>query len=584
MRRGLECWLRLLAPGESPALHALPGDASTRRAHRSAAGLHLPAPPPDGPHADPVAGVGAAAPDGPAARRWRYAAVAHAAAHGAHGGRPFERGSLAPLQVALVGVLEDARVERLALAELPGLKALWAPLHVASADSGEQVEVLLARLARVLLEPERADPHAWVAKARALFEMPARDGRPAMLSDPVALRRAASVLGNDLGQMRLRFDARAYRVEPSYRDDNAHLWEPDAAAADAPPDASVPPAESRPARPLSDPGPDEQQASDRLAPAGPVPEASASIHARSVDPTVAAARTAWYPEWDRLIERPRPHWCRVVETDAAPADAGALRGGLADCAGLAARLGRLARAGPGAAGRVRREVDGDLLDPDAAVDASVRARAGGWADERIYRRRARSRPSTAVLVLLDASRSTRARTEDGSTLIERLRIAGLLAAGAIEAAGDACALDAFCSNGRAEVRYMRLKAAGEPLQAACLERVAGLTGEWSTRLGAAVRHATARLERMPAERGVLLVVTDGAPRDIDVHDPHYLVEDARRAVREAAARGVGAFGVTLDATAHLAMRRIFGERGWRTLDRVGRLAEVLPALYRRLDG
>ena len=38
-------------------------------------------------------------------------------------------------------------------------------------------------------------------------------------------RRIGSALGNDLGQMRVQFNAKDYAVQPAYRDDNIGLWQ-----------------------------------------------------------------------------------------------------------------------------------------------------------------------------------------------------------------------------------------------------------------------------------------------------------------------------------------------------------------------
>src|SRR4029078_8505940 len=38
-------------------------------------------------------------------------------------------------------------------------------------------------------------------------------------------RQVGGLLGNDLGQMRVQFNARTYVVEPVYRDDGLGLWD-----------------------------------------------------------------------------------------------------------------------------------------------------------------------------------------------------------------------------------------------------------------------------------------------------------------------------------------------------------------------
>src|SRR4051812_2906153 len=56
---------------------------------------------------------------------WYQAAAAHAAAHLVFSNHRFDVARMAPIQQALLGLLEDARVEWLAARELPGLRRLW---------------------------------------------------------------------------------------------------------------------------------------------------------------------------------------------------------------------------------------------------------------------------------------------------------------------------------------------------------------------------------------------------------------------------------------------------------------------------
>ena len=69
------------------------------------------------------------------------------------------------------------------------------------------------------------------------------------------LREAASRLGHDIGQMRLPFNPRTYRLHARYRDDNSHLWLPSDEDREAltlpdwqdPPDDPSPPSPPAPA-------------------------------------------------------------------------------------------------------------------------------------------------------------------------------------------------------------------------------------------------------------------------------------------------------------------------------------------------
>lgn len=434
-----------------------------------------------------------------AARQWGPAATAHAAAHWRFGGPPQPRGALKPVQAAILGVLEDARVEGLALEELPGLRELWLPFHESpDASGGSHFEALLARLARSLLDPRCEDPHPWVARA-LVARNEARSG--------VQMRALASRLGNDIGQMRLAFNARTYRMHAAYRDDNSHLWEQD---------PGQPPSET----PLAD---GSRGGTPERAPGEP-----------ETVPSIA------YAEWDYRIARYRPAWCHVRETQAWPSPAARAVGDEGLRRQLAGALAFVRGGGFRAAGAA---AWGDDFHPAALVDAQVSRRLGLAPDAHVYRASVPRPVRLSALLLIDASASSQTRLADGAALIDRMLDTAHACAAALDATGHRSALMAFSSRTRHRVDLAVLKRWDEPARSpAVTMRCAGLQAGGSTRLGAALRHATGQVAqacaRRPGERALVLVLSDGEAHDIDVHDPLYLAHDFRRAVSEAAARGV----------------------------------------------
>jgi nitric oxide reductase activation protein len=57
-----------------------------------------------------------------------------------------------------------------------------------------------------------------------------------------------------------------------------------------------------------------------------------------------------------------------------------------------------------------------------------------------------------------------------------------------------------------------------------------MEASYSTRMGAAMRHAAHYLEKQQADKKLMLILTDGEPSDIDSKDGRILIEDARQAV------------------------------------------------------
>jgi nitric oxide reductase activation protein len=104
---------------------------------------------------------------------------------------------------------------------------------------------------------------------------------------------------------------------------------------------------------------------------------------------------------------------------------------------------------------------------------------------------------------------------------------------------------------------------------------------WSTRMGAALRHAGHYLANRQADKKLLLILTDGRPSDVDVSDERALSEDARQAVRELGQKGVFPYCISLDPRADEYVADIFG-RSYTVIDNVARLPEKLPELFMAL--
>jgi hypothetical protein len=502
------------------------------------------------------------------------AAIAHIAAHLRFSRAKFPIGGLKPVQMALVSLIEDARVEHLAMRRFPGLQRLWLPFHLAAASGAVTAPALMARLSRALIDPAYADGNGWVTKGRAMFFAEAERWH-----DPAISRTIGSLLGNDLGQMRAQFNAKTYCVEPAYRDDNLGLWEFDDAAAPAEAETVLESVRFEEADDTAEPDRERESAEE--------PEGEGANRAAIVaaDPE-AGIPVARYPEWDFLIGRDRPEWTTLVEYEAAAGRASRIDAILERHPVLLHRITTLIRSAKvSRPRRLRRQHEGDRLDLEACIDAAIDGRLGDAPDPRIYARLERRFRDLSVLLLLDASQSTNDIVPGiGRSVIELELEAAALLGHAMAGLGDPFAIHAFCSDTRADVRYYRIKEFDGLYDAAARARLAGLAGRFSTRIGAALRHAGRELSGRLSYRRLLLVISDGEPSDVDVADRRYLVEDARHAVASMARLGVDVFCVGLDAGGDNYLTRIFGRRNVLQLDRVERLPEKLPMLYFRLTG
>jgi nitric oxide reductase NorD protein len=230
--------------------------------------------------------------------------------------------------------------------------------------------------------------------------------------------------------------------------------------------------------------------------------------------------------------------------------------------------------------RIRKLEDGDEVDINAAIRAMIDIRMGNQPDPRIMMRSVRKVRDISVMVLLDLSESTNDKVAGQEhTVLDLTRQACVLLADAIAKIGDPFAIHGFCSDGRHDVEYYRFKDFNESYHDEAKAKLAGMTGQLSTRMGAAIRHASHYLKQQRSAKKLMLVITDGEPADIDVRDPQYLRQDTKKAVEEAARSGVITYCMSLDPRADQYVSRIFGPRNFMVVDHVERLPEKLPLLY-----
>ncbi|WP_354681422.1 nitric oxide reductase activation protein NorD [Cupriavidus plantarum] len=494
------------------------------------------------------------------------AVVAHAAAHLRYSPRAQPSRGLKPLSVAVIAAIEDARVDSLMLRDCPGVRAWLLPaLREAADPHGLSFRAMMSRLGAALLDDDWPDDNYWVDKARRGFA-----ALRTRLHDYAAFREMASILANDLGQMRVRFDANDYAVPALYRDDNSFLWDHDPST--PPPDAD----------PLTLAATSGYQRSDRDDDADERDESIAEVPRPAQ--TNELSRTA-YPEWDYRLELARQDWCTVIERPPAAQAIMHAAAAQSDLQRLGSRLALPHRQRLSRDRRLRRQLEGESLDLDAAVTVMIDRRLGLAPEPRLFLRPARGTPHFSILLLVDASASTNDPVTGiggGTTVLDVERTATAMLAHAAAECGHRVAIHAFSSDTREAVNYYRLLDFGDRLDGSARTRLGALAGRFSTRIGAALRHATTCVMDEPNPHRAIVIVTDGEPSDVDVFDRRYLAEDARAAAQAARRAGVAVCGVTIDAGAAPYIRTILGHGNFCIADTARALPAQLSAIYARL--
>jgi len=289
-----------------------------------------------------------------------------------------------------------------------------------------------------------------------------------------------------------------------------------------------------------------------------------------------------YDEWDGRKGRYRRDWCTVYPAPMHATEPRWAAQALTRHSRLVRDLRRRLEIHRTGLRAKDRQLDGDDVDLAALVDAHGALRAGRGLDPRLYVRQERRRRDFATTILLDVSLSTDSWVDDRRVL-DVAREAILVLGEVAHQLGDRLQLLTFASHTRNHCRVWEVKGWNDPWPAA-RDRLGAIAPQGYTRIGPALRHATAGLAAEPADHRLLLLVSDGKPSDYDRYEGRYGIADIRQALREADRAGVHAHALAVDAVARDYLPPMFGHGNWDVLTHPEQLPEVLTTVYGRRTG
>jgi len=482
----------------------------------------------------------------------RYRALlAHMAAHRKWTTAVFAD-NFSPFQRVAAEIFEDTRVEYLTMQEYPGLRHIYQALHPKPIEGDCDPEVescILHRLAMfsyAVLDSDHPYENKDVLEYVERFhEMMRKDGTG---STKDVANLAISFIARTRRQQDQSASVYFADTEVDYRDDNRHMWK------------------------YHELGDDEEMFEDM--------EKSRS---KEEEEEESGLPPRHYREWDYQSKTYRPDWVSLYESLHPPGPASVVDGLLSKHSALAKRLKQiLDMLKPQNYVRVRYQEEGSELDLDVAIRSLIDFRAGAQPDPRINMSHRHDGRDISVMLLLDLSQSVN-EIPDGcsQTILELSQEAVSLLGWAVDKLGDELAIAGFSSNTRHEVRYQHIKGYSESWDDEVKGRLGAIQAGFSTRMGAALRHAATTLAQRKSDKKLLLVLTDGEPHDIDVDDAQHLIRDTHKAVLELDQEGIYTHCINLDPKADEYVSDIFGTR-YTVIDNVDRLPEKLPQLFMAL--
>lgn len=327
----------------------------------------------------------------------------------------------------------------------------------------------------------------------------------------------------------------------------------------------------------------------------------------------------FYDEWDFRANDYKPHWCRIIQQTLEEGKDDFFQQTLISNSGLMAQTRKqFELMKPELFRKMKRLYDGEEFDLDAVIEYVVERHAGGSPNEKLYWRRNKIERDVAVSFLLDMSASTdeeinrrdRKYTDDdfdddprryltwwaqkkareasnpAKRIIDLEKESIVLLMEALETIGDTYGVYGFSGYGRDNVEFYVIKDLLEAYGDRVKRRIDKIMPIRSTRMGPAIRHATAKLDLHDAKVKILFLVSDGRPQDHgygrDRTEKEYAIHDTKMALNEAKRKGIVPFCLTVDRAGHDYLKTMCEDIGYEVVADIEALPSRLPTLYRKL--
>jgi nitric oxide reductase NorD protein len=284
-----------------------------------------------------------------------------------------------------------------------------------------------------------------------------------------------------------------------------------------------------------------------------------------------------YKEWDYRRKHYRKDWCVLREMSVKPEYDGFVDQVLRKYRRLIINLRKTFEAMRDEDRLLKRQVYGDGVDIDAFVEAWADVHKGLEMSDRLFTRMHRDERNIAVMFMVDMSGSTQGWVNQAE------REALVLLAESLETLGDRYAIYGFTGMSRKRCEVFPVKDFDEPYDEEVKARISGIRAGDYTRMGAAIRHLSKRLEEVEARTKLLITLSDGKPDDyLGDYRGEYGIEDTRQALFEARRSGIHAFCITIDEEGQEYLPHMYGAANYTVISEVEKLPLKVSDIYKKI--
>ena len=287
-----------------------------------------------------------------------------------------------------------------------------------------------------------------------------------------------------------------------------------------------------------------------------------------------------YDEWDFKKQQYKVDFCKVYPRFQVHTDTQYYKKTIAKNASTLMGLRKMLTSVNNKMLQLRRQNQGQEFDIDALTDLYTDVHARKTPSENIYVSNRKKEKSISILLLLDVSLSSDGYAAN-SRVIDVEKEVSILFGEILNEFSIDFSIDSFYSKTRNFSTYLTLKDFDEPWEKAKY-KIGSVEPQGYTRIGAALRHAGARLDERDSRNKWVILISDGKPNDYDKYEGKYGIQDVKQALRELNERKINSYALAIEAQAKYYLPQMFGQNHYQILTSPVELMKSLVKLYEKI--
>ena len=287
-----------------------------------------------------------------------------------------------------------------------------------------------------------------------------------------------------------------------------------------------------------------------------------------------------YDEWDYSKKKYKENFCKVYPKTILKLDANYYKKTILENRSTLLGLRKMLSSVNNKDQQQRRQTQGEEYDLDALTDLFVDVKSRRTPSENIYLSKRKIEKDISILLLLDISLSTDGYAA-GNRVIDVEKQVSILFGEILDEYNIDFSIDCFYSKTRNHSTYISIKDFDEDWKRA-KNKVGAVEPSGYTRIGAALRHSGALLEKRETKNKWVILISDGKPNDYDKYEGSYGINDIKQAIRELNEKNINSYALAIEAQAKYYLPQMFGQNHYQILTTPVELLKSLVKLYEKI--